>query len=335
MIFSRWRGTANGCNGFFPFFLFLALTFPDIGAAQDREVTPSDVYSVVEYSTRLADRILADKGITEMEVPVSRETEAKPMHVYELHVTVIREIYDYMVENDRRAPPQPVSTPISYTPGDVIKLSQMIREALEEEYNRLETSPTLRLEQFSGKTPADVYQKLFELYYKVCRLNHKVKISPNDVYSQIFRGREDMQYILLTLSKELNSMDEQKKRLLVTGIYGMGTDGTQLSPMEIGKTPADALAKALEVRDTLNKLRVRYELPQIARPTVEDFKTINSIDVFLQTQFIIAELNLMKQPLNIRSVTNAAKVVFGKTPSDVHQELKHLDYMLNRLLETL
>lgn len=121
----------------------------------------------------------------------------------------------------------------------------------------------------------------------------------------------------------------------MTAIYGMHPDGTVFTPQEMGKKHGVVLQIAFDVRTKLNTPRKRNKLPEIKIPSLSDFGKIKPIDVFLQTQFIIAELNLLKMPFGVSSTINSAKPVTGKTPSDVYQVVKHIDYMLDRLIKTL
>ncbi|NOX75980.1 MAG: hypothetical protein GXP17_05075 [Gammaproteobacteria bacterium] len=314
--------------------MFLIFFF--LGNVQAEQIyTPSNVFSELEYANRTIDKILDLKGVNNIKLPKSKEKAVKPMHVYELHVSVLGELYYYAIKNNRRPPPLTVSTPIKYTPTDVYYLTRLVVSNIEEIYRDSGGVTDFSVKKYIDKTPVDVYQKLFELYYKLNRLNGKKIVSPSEVYAHIYRAKEDLQYSLLTLSKRLNDVEEEKKRLLITAIYGMHPDGTVLPPLEKGKTPEDVIEKAFDVRDKLNELRKRSGLPEIKRPKLDEYKTVKPIDVFLQTQFIIAELNLLKIPMNIHSTTNSAKPTAGKIPSDVYHEMKHIDYMLDRLIHSL
>ncbi len=304
-----------------------------VHAAQ--KYTPSDVFSGVEYSNQILDQLLSSKNISNIKIPASKEKDAKPMHVYELQVSVLNELYQYAIKNNRNPPPLAISTPIKYTPTDVYLLTQLVINNLESIYEDQEGNIDFSMNDHSGKSPANVYQELFELYYKLNRVNDKEKVSPNEVYSHIIRAKEDLQYTLLLLSKRIDNKQENKKRLLITAIYGMHPDGTVISALEAGKKPIDVIQKAFEVRKKLNILRKRNQLPEIKIPLMSDYEKIKPIDAFLQTQFIIAELNLLKMPLKISSTTNNGKIATGKTPSDVYQVFKHIDYMLERLIKTL
>jgi len=301
----------------------------------EQSYSPSDVYSGVAYSTEIINNILSDKNISDFNIPNSKEISAKPMHVYELHVSVLQELYDYANNNNRRPPPLAVSSPIKYEPTDVYYLTKIIINNLEELYRDNGGVVNFSKTKYHNKTPVDVYQKLFELYYKVNRLNAKSKISPSEVYSHIYRAKEDLQSSLLTLSKRLADSEQRNKRLLVTAIYGMHTDGSFLPAQVQGKKPVDVIEQAFEIRDRLNKLRQQNKLATIKRPKREHYGTVKPIDVFLQTQFIIAELNLLKIPMNIHSTTASAKSVTGKSPSDVYYEMSHIVYMLDRLIAVM
>lgn len=314
--------------------LIIAIGHVNSVNAEDK-YSPNHVFAGIEYANNIIDLLIEEKGISNIQIPQSKEVAAKPMHVYELHISTLNELYHYALKNDRRPPPLVTSSPIKYSPTDVYYLTQLLISNLESIYMDLGGEIDFSIQDYSAKTPADVYQELFVLYYKLSRLNNKEKISPNEVYAHIYRAKEDLQFSLLTLSKQLNIDQEHKKRLLVTSIYGMHPDGSTMSTKEKNKNPADVLAKAFEVRNKLNKLREKNNLSVIKIPSIESYSQIKPIDVFLQTQFVIAELNLLKMPMNITSTTNNAKPASNKTPSDVYHEMKHISYMLDRVITTL
>jgi len=295
--------------------------------------TPSQVYSNVEQTNKIVDRILLSKNISNIQLPQSRETDVKPMHVYELYVPVLGALYEYALRSGRRPPPIVMSTPIKYTPTDVYYISDIVKKYVDELYRDNGGSKKIPIKEHAGKTPVDVYQNLFLLYYKLNRLNGRSNISPSEVYAQTYRAKEDLQYNLLTLSKRLNSSEQNKKRLIMTAVYGMHPNGTVLAKHESGKKPKDVVLKALDIRRKLNELRKRNNQPSIRIPDSSDFQSAKPIDAFLQTQVIIAELNLLKIPMKLHSITNSSKPTSGKSPSDVYYEMNHIDYMLDRILD--
>ncbi len=311
----------------------LSLLFLSGNAQAVKKYGPSDVYAGVSYSNKIVDKLLADMNVKSPNIPKSREKKAKPMHVYELHIAALTELYFYCISKKRAPPPLPTSTPIKYSPTDVYYLTQLLMAHLELVYQDKGKQVNFALEQFNKKTPSDVYQKVFELYYKLNLLNGKSKVSPSEVYSHIYRAKEDLQYSLLVLSQRLDKKEKKKKRGMFSAIYGMNPDGTVMAEFQDGKSPSDVLNLAMQVRDKLNLLRQNNDMGTIERPKISQYDKIKPIDVFLQTQFIIAELNLLKMPMGISSNTNSAKQVSGKSPSDVYHEMVHISYMIDRIIE--
>lgn len=316
-------------------FVSLPFVFNTANALDADENDPSEVFSALAYGNQLSSSMLNEKEIEIPAKPVSRETEAQPMHVYEMQNSVLREIYDYSLSNEMRPPPITVSTPIEYTSTDVYLVTEVIVNFIEELHTEIIGEPKFLVEEYEDKTTPEVFQELFTLYKLMTLLNGKEKISPNEVYAELNRAVEDFKYTLSTLSKRLPASDEMKKRLLITAIYGMHPDGSTLPDMITGKTPKDVLQTAFSVRSKLNDVRMKYNLSAVAIPSISEYESVAPIDVFLQTQFIIAELNMLKMPMKISTSTNNAKPTSGKTPSHVFHEMKHLEYMLDRLLGTM
>jgi len=277
--------------------------------------------------------MLKSENIHITKQPILYEKNALPMHVYELQATIIRELYLYALNNQLSPPPIIVSTPIKYSPTDVYLANKVLVDSLSSYFIDHSGFTQINKVKSFNKTPTQVYQELFELYYKVNLLNGRTKVSPTEVYTQIFRAKEDLKLTLITLSKK--SDNESLKRLLLTATYGMHPDGSNISEIESGKKPSDVLYIAFQVRENLNKLRLKNNLIKIQTPELSNYTNILPLDILLQTQFIIAELNLLKLPLNIINITNGPRPFKNKTPSDVYQEMKHINYMLTRLISTL
>jgi len=316
--------------------LLFILAFVFVSTVQaSKNYSPSHVFSAVEYANKIVDKLLVARKISSLQLPHSREKAVKPTHVYELHISILAELHRYAIKNNRRPPPLPVSTPIKYTPTDVYYLTQLAVQNLKEIYEDKGGVIDFTVIVSHNKSPSDVYQKLFELYYKINRLNGKEKITPSEVYSHVYRVVEDLKYSLQTVSMRLDKKQQDKKRFLVTATYGIHPNGTTMSAFESGKTPKEVIEQAFKIRDKLNILRKRYGLPMIRIPSIAEYDKVKPIDVFLQSQFIIADLNLLKRPMKIESSTNRAKFVSHKSPSHVYQQMKHINYMLQRMIDTL
>ncbi|MCY7294626.1 hypothetical protein [Alteromonas sp. a30] len=314
--------------------ILVLLMASSVEAAGNRQYTPNDVYTGVVYANAMLDKVLKHQHINRLELPESREVAARPMHVYELHSAILSQLHVYTHKHSiLRPPPLAVSTPIEYTPTDVYYLTRLIVDKIEEIHELLVGEVKVKSVKVSGKSPVDVYRELFKLYYRLSRLIGTQNISPDEVYAHMVRAKEDLQYSLLTLSKRLDEPEEERKILLVSAIYGMHPNGSLLSPKEENKKMRDVLEQVFAVREKLNLLRQKNNLPQIDIPDIEVFSDVKPIDAFLQTQFIIAELNLLKLPMQIATTTNLPKPVKEKTASDALYEAKHIEYMLDRLLK--
>ncbi len=312
------------------FFVFILSMSYQVQASN--QYTPSDVFGSLEYSNRLVDSILQAQGIGNLQLPTSRESDAKPMHVYELQASVLAELYEYTLGSGKPPPPRLFSTPIEYSPTSVYFGSQILKNHLEFRYRDTIGYVNISPDQFSNKSPSDVYGVLLNLFYKLNRLNGNKAVSPNVVYAHTLRANKDLQNLLLTLSQRMPSDQETTKRALITAKYGMHPDGSRMASFTPGKSPGDVLKLALDVRNLLNDIRKKFSLAEIDAPAIDAFGQIQPIDVFAQTQFIIAEINLLKMPLQVHSATPAAEPAQNKTPSDVFYQMQHVRYMLDRLL---
>ena len=59
-------------------------------------------------------------------------------------------------------------------------------------------------------------------------------------------------------------------------------------------------------------------------------RKFSSVDIFIQTQMLIAELSELKRILSVAESSPVTKHVEGKTSTDVLQEVLSLNYMLER-----
>ena len=97
------------------------------------------------------------------------------------------------------------------------------------------------------------------------------------------------------------------------------------------KTPAEVFAQCLEIRGTINDVRRELELGTTPVPSVAEGQALRPEDVFIQTQIIIAELNLVKLGTGTSSSTPLTVPVSDKTPSDVFGQAALLDYLLKQI----
>ena len=305
-------------------------------AAWPEGISPSHAYARVALADQVLDRILAKRGIESGNAARSFETKLGPMHVYQVHQAVIRRLYEFELKNGVRPPPQVSSTPIKYAPSDVMMLSSIVLEHTQKIAAKDGIEPIWTEQTFTQKTPTEVFEIIFNVFYKTNLLLGVRKISPGEVYREVQRAVADVQNILRQLARRVPPEEDHKKRLLISSVYGLHPDGSMMLPRQDGLKPKDAMQKLLDVRQVMNRIRVKFGMATVPLAQIPAEVKVTPIDVILQSQIVISEINILKKPLEIRTVTPRGIQPETKlTPSDVQYSASHLEYMLTRLINTL
>ena len=293
--------------------LFIAATLAVTSArSASAAVTPSDVYAVTDLLSRSLDVLLEARNVPPPAAPSNSETDLKPMHVYQLHVACVERLHEFEAQIKLPRIPLVVSRPMQYKPVDVRILSQLMIADVRRVAAALNIAGLPKtVESFSGKSPTDVFQVTLAVYVKLNALAGKTKITPNEVYSQLLRGAADARSILAHVDAS------RRYRIDVPAVDGK-------------KTPPDVFAQCLEVRKTINKVREELKLGTTPIPQVGKAGDLRPEDVFVQTQIIIAELNLVKLGTNTQNSTPLAVPVSGKTPTSCYQQAAEIEYLLKQ-----
>ncbi len=273
-------------------------------------ISPSDVYATVDRLNRSVDVLLAAKQIPLPPPQRSLESGLGPFHAYQLQLACIEKLHAFQRNTGMRPIPLVVSTPMKYFPADVKKVADLMLAEVRKVAStwNVEGLPD-GVNKVSGKTPTDVVKATLNLFAKLSALGGLTKISPSEVYAQITRAVVDGESILKQI--------DPASRYLVDAPVS-----------EPGKTPADAFARCLELRREINKLREGLGLNTTPVPRITAGQQLQPADVFMQTQIIIAELNLLKMNTDTVSSTPLAIPVQGKTATDVHQQVAFLQYLI-------
>ncbi len=282
-------------------------------AAKTAKVTPSDVFVLVDLLNRSLDVMLDAGQIKQPQPTASVEKGLGPMHVYQLAVACVNRIYDFDIQINIRPIPQVIVRPMKYTPADVKPLLELMlgdiwRAAFALKINDLPEEEG----KFSDKSPTDVFQGMLNLFIKLSALTRQENIDPNTVFSEISRAVTDVKSIL--------SQIDPVCRFKVNPPAG-----------KPGLKPADVFAECLNARRVINKYRQEFNMNIVPVPQLSAVSLIRSVDVYVQTQIIIAEVNLLKMATNTISSTPLAIPSAGKTPSDVHQQAVMIQYLLNQI----
>lgn len=277
-------------------------------------VTPTDVYQRIELLNRSVDVILKAKNINPPPPPKLIESNLGPMHVYQLQVACLRRFHEFELRTGLRPIPLVVTRPMKYAPADVKRLSDLLLSDLRNVAFRLKIDGLPEKDaKFSGKTPTDVFEQTVELFIKLAALDGQERITPSEVFSQLECSIGDTKSIL--------SQIDPASRYRI--------DAPQSKP---GLTPRDVFTQCLETRREINKVRQALQLGTTPVPNVPSNYKLSPVDVFVQTQILSAELNLLKLGTGNVSSTPLAVPVTGKSPTDTHQQATMVRYLVSQIV---
>ncbi len=300
--------------------LFIGISGLAIGAhapsawAEESKTTPDQVYSVMDLSEQILQTLLQAKGIEPEQDLRLMEFNLSPIHAYQMAVAVIDLLIDYEKELGLRPMPNVVATPMDYTPADVKFLADMILAELQRVLSSLSVADFNQYpSRFTAKTPTDVFDISLSLFVKIGILADRERITPSQVYPQMVRAAADVRSILAHI--------DPARRYRIDAPVSPG-----------GLTPADVFAECLKIRADINDLKEKMGLSVLTIPNIETDQKLHPADVFIQTQIIIAELNLLKMATGTISATPLAVPVSKKSPSDAHQQAGMVRYLLKQIL---
>ena len=297
-----------------------ALLAPMPAAAQQFPdgITPNDSYVSAAHLLQVVDVLLQAKGIEAPPVLEVNETGLGPFHVYQMALTAASRVQEFDLRVGVQPFPTIASSPRLLAPRDVKYVVDLLANNLRLAAQKLGVADRLPAEmpQATGKTPTDVFTVLVEVFVKLDRLCGHDKISHNEVFAQLVRATADVRTIL--------QQGDPASRYRI--------DAPAADP---DRTPRHVLESALAVRETIKQLNERMDMQPTPLPTSFPEGEIGPDYPFVQTQIIIAELNLLKVHLQTASSTPLAIPVAGKTPTTVHQQALLMHYLLQQVPKIL
>lgn len=293
-------------------------------------VTPSDVYRVVRRLNQDIDLLVKKKEISKIQaIPKLKETMS-PMMVFQLHIATIEMLHDYELNLGLRPVPIVTSSPIEYFPADVKYLSDMIMTQMQKILKHFGIEHDHQVPSKKDHTTNDVFTSLLQFYLKLAALNGLPELTSNQAFSQMYRINMELKDIVLNKAQKIN--DVRKKRLLAASTYGASPyGGKPLAKVKGKKTANDTFKSCLEIRRLMKPLLDKYKIKQAPIPNYDKAGPFNSLDVFIQTQIIIAEMGAWKRAIKNRDSTPITAQFRHRTPTDVYQEAQSIIYMLDRL----
>lgn len=276
-------------------------------------ITPNEVYGMLDLIQQHMDRILRASDLESKRMNAVSEKKLKPMHVYQMAVSCLEAIHVYQKANNMTPVPIVIATPRKYKPADVLRLAQITADETKRiaGHRRVSLAGT-GTGRFTGKTPTDVFSKLVTIYLQVKAMSGVKQITPSEVFAQVFRAQADAKSIL-------GKIDPARRYRI---------DAPESPP---GLTPRDVIKEMLNARKSLNEARAHFDLDPIPVPALKPDVKIQPADVFIQSQIVIAEINIIKLATGTVSATPLPIPVKGKKPSDVHQQAVLLEYFLAQI----
>ncbi len=293
--------------------MLVFLTSQAVSEAQQSEITPSHVFAAMDLADRSSDVLMKAEGIEKAEDYQIAEKGLRPMHVYQLATAC----NDMMIRFERkkgiRPMPKIVAAPAEYIPEDTKILADIMLAEIRRTANRLGVSELPQNEErFSDKVPTDVFENALKVFLKLSALAGVEKITPSENFQEMTRAVSDVKSILKHIDPA------QRYRI----------DAPTSLP---GVKSADVFKECLLIRQDINVLRKSLNLDTVPVPEVSENHEPQPFDVFIQTQIIIAELNLLKMAAGTVSLTPLPVPVSDKVPSDVHQQAQMVRYLLSQI----
>lgn len=269
--------------------------------------TPNHVFQVAENVAANIERIRLHQGITAEARTPGVQIAKTPIHAYTKALEVFGKVRRYQQAQGWSVSPLPNLPNKKVTPADVLILVDKVSAELVKINSKLGItfSPSAKLPV--GKTPSDVYEKLWQSSYLLDELAGS--ISPVFVHRNTMR----IEQALITLANKLNK-------------------NTQIEmPVKTqGKKPIDANIEGFKVLYQLVELEKQLELPPLRVPSFPAGK-VSPSDVYDTTNNIIAELTRINVKLQLPEVPVVALSESQITPNDVVYQFNKIQRLLAQI----
>ena len=306
-----------------------------ISANTAGKMTTNSLYKNIQFLNGYADLLLQKKGVTRWSTQKLLDVEIELSHVYQMNLAALHELHRLERASQVTAIPIIAAIPVRYTRDDVDQVVRLMRTHLKDlcvAWDIVKKPQVTGLK--SEVTTLDIFQATIELYRKLARLNGIEAISPNEVFAQMNRVVRDLQELLRIYSLRDDFCTDERREIR-SAIFGFNLVGGSLQASPIGKTPTDVFRKCLSVRQKMSPIREKLGLKALRMPLIQQGFELRPVDVFIQTQMIIGDINLLKESLAVIYSAPMSLPVSGKQPGDVFLEACFVDYMLDRLLSVL
>ena len=292
---------------FFCFFVLLS------GArAELVEITPSDVYGLVMQIDKEIDLLKKHFGISREKKSDIYNADLFPRHVWgKTYLIMIKiNVLRHKLGLPRNAPNY-MEPELDLSPGLVFEQGRRLLAELQILKKHLGiTAEAGAMQEFSGKRPIDVFNKLHHISYQLDVLNDE-EIDPDYVFAEVMRIQEDIVTILRSLQLRDKTYPPAKKN-------------------EVNS--ADSLQAAFALMTEIQRLQRNTSIIRTDFSVFHKEKDVLPSDVFNMVSMCLAELQTFKAYMELKHlVTPPAAYQENKSPNDVHQLLRWTRRMLRQI----
>ena len=288
--------------------VLLAVSFLiSVSIAPASAKTPNHVFQVAENLANNIQQIRQQQGISSEARTPGVQVAKTPIHAYTKALEVFEKVNRYKSSQGWPVKQLPQLPNKKVTPADVLALVTKITLELEQINQNLGVQFVAKAKMPVGKTPSDVYEKLWQSSYLLDELAGS--ISPAYVHRNTMR----IEQALLAIANKLN------KRSRIE---------TVVKPQ--GKKPIDANIEGFKVLYQLVELEKQLNLPPLRVPSFPAGKIAPS-DVYDTTNNIIAELTRINVKLALPEVPVVALSREQITPNDVVYQFNKIQLLLAQL----
>lgn len=271
------------------------------------EKTPSHVFQLTEYILADIKLIREVENIQTIAKTPEVQTNKTPLHVYskslEVRTKVIYLQNKYQLENL-----EDIEIPLKdITPTDVYDTVSELHAAIQQVKKSLGIAQSSDIELKMGKTPANVYENLWQASYYLDALVGA--ISPDLVYRNVLYAIQDAKALAAKLGVQIERAQVKVQQQVIpkqTNIEGYKT--------------LYRLAR-LERKLLIDAVAVRTFPSTVITPS----------DVFDTTNNILAELVRIKIAVNVANAREMLQLTRGKQARDVLQQMRVLGQYLDAI----
>jgi len=283
--------------------------------------TPNDVYSVTEHILKEMELYRRLLGIKVVPRKARIIQGLKPPHVYGKVLEIMEKI-DVLRRRQNMGPIAVPHYPLrTITPSEVYDLTLRLDDELGLIYEHLEMEEaeewlvSTSINEYEDKKPSDVFYLMQKISNLLDTILGTDGFSPNEVFREVIRTKEDVQMIARNLGHSLS------EEIWKSGLLKPETE------------PRDVLAKSKEVLDLIVQVKRRAGMFGVNNIAVTPTTQVTPSDVFNQVRLIETELTEFKVFLGISEETSIFTESYkNKTPAHVLQVLEGVTRAMQAIL---